>query len=88
MKLRHATITTMTAADATIGRCSLVALHVPGSAGITTVTMLDGTDVKLAPAVGVTANYNFTPAIPIAFDNLIVDVTGTGSYSIVYIPSP
>lgn len=88
MKLREAKVSTMTAVDATLGAVSLISIHAVGSAAASTVTIQDGTAIKFAPIVGITAVYDKDLSSPVAFANLVIDLTGTGSYSLTYLPRP
>ena len=88
MKIRSSVVTTMTAGDATIGKCLLVAVNIRGSAAAEEVTALDGTAIKMYFQGAITAGGGQSFSSPIAFNNLVVDATGTGAYSVVYIPVP
>ena len=85
--MKSARVSTMTSADSTLGAVTFIALHAIGSAAASTVTVLDGTAIKFVGAVATTANYDLLVG-PTAFANLIVDLTGTASYSIISWPRP
>jgi len=88
MQLRSAKVTTMSATDSTVGKCLLVAVSIRGSAGAMETTLLDGTDAKLYFQAAITAAGGASFTSPIAFTNLIIDATGTGAYSVAYLPVP
>lgn len=80
-------ISTWTAADATIVSTAgyfygVIAL---GSDAASTVTLLDGTAIKFSLPFGTTAGANVILSTPVAFStSIIADLTGTGSYSVLY----
>ena len=85
---RYSTVNTWAAADTTIGKAAFVSILAKGSAADSTVTILDGTDIKFIVVVGSTVNnVTFIANHPTAFRNMVVDLTGTASYSIVSIPT-
>lgn len=85
--MRASTVSTLTSADRTLGAVTFIALHAVGSGAASTVTLLDGTAIKFAPVIAASVNYDLLTG-PVGFGNLIIDLTGTASYSIVYIPRP
>ena len=82
MKLRESYITTMAATDTTIGSATLMGVHAVGSAADSTLTILDGTAIKLQITIATTAETNRAYS-PLGFNNLKTDLTGTGSYSLI-----
>lgn len=88
MKLREAIVSTMTAADQTLGAVTLFGIHGYGGDAASTLTVLDGTDIKFVATIGTTANYDRAFTVGVAFGNLITDMTGTGTYSLVYRTQP
>ena len=88
IKQRYATVTTWSATDATLGKVAFIGMLAKGSAADSTLTILNGTDIKFVVVAGSTINnVTFIPSFPTAFSNLVVDITGTASYSIVSIPT-
>ena len=88
MQLRSSVIATQTAGDKTFGSLLLTGIHPVGNATASTMTLLDGTAIKFAILIAVTATPNYSFVYPYAFTNLIVDMTGDANYSIAYIPVP
>jgi len=85
---KYAVVTTWASADTTVGKVAFVGVLAKGSAADSTITVLDGTDIKFVVFAASTANnITFFPGHPTAFRNLIVDLTGTASFSIVSIPT-
>jgi hypothetical protein len=84
---KYAIFTTKTAGDQTIGAAGLTHVHGEGLDALTTLTLLDGTAIKLSFPVATTSIINYSFQVPHAFRNLIIDATGTGTYSIGYVPT-
>ena len=78
----------MSATDTTVGSALLTAVSIRGSAGAMEVTLLDGTAIKWYVKADITRGENALFTSPLAFSNLVIDVTGTGAYSVAYIPVP
>lgn len=88
LKERYATVTTWAAADTTVGKVAFIGLQAAGSAADSTITILDGTAIKHVLLVGSTVNnFSFLPSWPVAYRNLVIDITGTASFSIMSIPT-
>ncbi len=85
---RNAIITTKTAADQTIGAAGLTFITAFGSAALSTLTLLDGAAIKWVGQVTTTQSFSLVISPPIAFTNLVADMTGTAGYSLGYIPRP
>ena len=84
---RYAYFTTQTAGDKTFGKVAVVGVNVQGLDAATTLTLLDGTAIKyVAPMSTTTINHYFF-GFPVSFQNLIIDATGTGNYSLAIIPT-
>lgn len=85
---RNATVSTWGAVDVTLGKVAFTNLLAAGSAADSTITILDGNAIKYVIAVGSTvSNVIFAVSRPVAFQNLIVDLTGTASFSICSVPT-
>ena len=86
---RFAIAQSWTAADATLGKVGFLGILAKGSAADSTITILDGTAIKYVLVVGSTLNnVAFTVGgPPVAFQNMVVDLTGTASYGISYVPT-
>lgn len=85
---RKAKILTWSATDTTVGACSLTAVNYAGSAAASTLTILDGTAIKLVIPIAITSGGYYVYSPPIAFSNLVTDMTGTAGYSVSFVPSP
>ena len=81
-------VTTVVSTDATIGRIGFVGINIKGLDAVNTITLLDGTAIKYAFIVPITQSKDVIFSAPVAFENLIVDATGTAPYSITYAPRP
>lgn len=85
---RFALVTTRGSADQTLGKVAFIGLLAAGSAADSTITILDGAVVKYVVTIGSTMNnVVFSENRPVAFQNMIVDLTGTASYVISYVPT-
>ncbi len=84
---RYAVFTTQTAGDKTFGKVALVAVNVQGLDAATTLTLLDGTAIKFVAPMSTTTVDTFFFGYPVAFQNLIIDATGTGQYSLAIVPT-
>lgn len=85
---RASKITTQTAVDGTVGKCLLTAVFGQGLDAATTLTLLDNTAIKFAMLISTTATPSVVFSSPIPFVNLVIDQTGTGNWSVAYIPTP
>lgn len=85
---RNAKILTWSATDTTVGACGIVNIIALGSATASTLTLLDGTAIKIVAPVATTAMVNIAFERPAAFANLITDMTGNASYTVAFITRP
>ena len=73
----------------TLGAVGLTAIMFTGSAAVGTITVQDGTAIKTVVQVASTAPttlFSFQPAS--AFTNLNTVITGTASYTLLFVPRP
>lgn len=85
---REAKILTWSATGTTVGAGGLNAVIIQGSAAASTLTIKDGTAIKMVIPIGVTAGISYVFSPSIAFSNLITDMTGTAGYTVAYLPRP
>lgn len=85
---RNCSALTWGVSDTTVGAASLVSVIAAGSAALSTLTLLDGTAIKIVLPIQITAGAQLTFPFPVNFTNLIADMTGTAGYTIIYQPKP
>lgn len=79
---------TWSATDTTVGACGVISIIAAGSAALSTLTLLDGTAIKVVLPVQITAGALITFSQPLAFQNLITDMTGTAGYTVAFVSRP
>ena len=86
--LQGASCNVWSATSTTLGRVGLVGFVAVGSAALNSITIQDGTAIRIVRNIQITANDTFFCSPPIAFSNLNTVVTGTPSYSVIFVPRP
>ena len=85
----NSVVTTWAATSTTLGGVGLVGIATTGSAAVGTLTVQDQGNIKFVVTIASTAGFAFIPIYPpIAFKSLNTVVTGTSSYSLVFVPRP
>ena len=83
---KFAVVTNITNADATLGAMGLTAIVLTGSAVTANITFSDGADAKFVLRNVLTTTLAIAFSTPVAFQNMIVDNSGTGRYSLTFVP--
>lgn len=86
--LQNATALNWSATSTTVGRCGLLSIVSLGSAALNQITIQDGTAIKFVHQCQITAQGQLMFPQPIAFTSLNTVVTGTPSYTLIFVPRP
>lgn len=86
--IQNAKALNWSATSTTVGACGVISIVSLGSAALNSITIQDGTAIKMVIACQITAQGTVGFSQPLSFQNLNTVVTGTPSYTIVFVPRP